>query len=124
MMDDALVDQWHMTRALELAQRGQGLVEPNPLVGCVIADAGGIVGEGWHQRFGGPHAEVVAPKPPVVTLPAPRCTSRSNHVATRGRRLPVRKPFCGPAFAGSWPRCKIPFPGSAGAAFASCSRLA
>jgi diaminohydroxyphosphoribosylaminopyrimidine deaminase/5-amino-6-(5-phosphoribosylamino)uracil reductase len=50
-----------MARALELAERGRGWVEPNPLVGCVIVSAAGeVVGEGFHQRFGGPHAEVEA----------------------------------------------------------------
>lgn len=47
-----------MQRALELAKRGRGQVSPNPLVGCVIVSAKGeIIGEGWHERFGGPHAE-------------------------------------------------------------------
>jgi diaminohydroxyphosphoribosylaminopyrimidine deaminase/5-amino-6-(5-phosphoribosylamino)uracil reductase len=54
------LDLWHMSRALELARRGEGLVEPNPMVGCVIAQAGEVVGEGWHRRFGGAHAEVEA----------------------------------------------------------------
>lgn len=50
-----------MRRALELARRGEGAVEPNPQVGAVVLSAeGGIVGEGWHARFGGPHAEIVA----------------------------------------------------------------
>lgn len=49
-----------MQRALELARRGLGLVEPNPQVGCVLVQDGQIVGEGWHQRCGGPHAEVNA----------------------------------------------------------------
>jgi diaminohydroxyphosphoribosylaminopyrimidine deaminase/5-amino-6-(5-phosphoribosylamino)uracil reductase len=49
-----------MLRALDLARRGQGFVEPNPMVGCVIVREGAIVGEGWHQSFGGPHAEVEA----------------------------------------------------------------
>jgi diaminohydroxyphosphoribosylaminopyrimidine deaminase/5-amino-6-(5-phosphoribosylamino)uracil reductase len=49
-----------MLRALELARKGQGYVEPNPMVGCVIERDGEVVGEGWHQRFGGPHAEVEA----------------------------------------------------------------
>jgi diaminohydroxyphosphoribosylaminopyrimidine deaminase / 5-amino-6-(5-phosphoribosylamino)uracil reductase len=53
-------DSRFMLRALELARRGQGFVEPNPMVGCVIVRGGEIVGEGWHQRFGGPHAEVEA----------------------------------------------------------------
>jgi diaminohydroxyphosphoribosylaminopyrimidine deaminase / 5-amino-6-(5-phosphoribosylamino)uracil reductase len=51
-----------MLRAIDLARRGQGYVEPNPMVGCVIVQDGAIVGEGWHQRFGGPHAEVEALK--------------------------------------------------------------
>ncbi len=50
-----------MRRALELARRGEGLVEPNPMVGAVVADRSGkILGEGWHEQFGGPHAEVRA----------------------------------------------------------------
>ncbi|MCE9566693.1 MAG: bifunctional diaminohydroxyphosphoribosylaminopyrimidine deaminase/5-amino-6-(5-phosphoribosylamino)uracil reductase RibD [Planctomycetes bacterium] len=50
-----------MRHALALAARGRGFVEPNPMVGAVVLDsAGNLVGEGWHQRFGGPHAEVFA----------------------------------------------------------------
>src|SRR4051812_15368592 len=49
-----------MSHALALATRGQGSVEPNPMVGCVIVQDGEIVGEGWHEQFGGPHAEVNA----------------------------------------------------------------
>ncbi|MFF4457444.1 bifunctional diaminohydroxyphosphoribosylaminopyrimidine deaminase/5-amino-6-(5-phosphoribosylamino)uracil reductase RibD [Streptomyces goshikiensis] len=50
-----------MRRAIELAARGLGSTSPNPVVGCVITDASGVVvGEGWHQRAGGPHAEVHA----------------------------------------------------------------
>jgi diaminohydroxyphosphoribosylaminopyrimidine deaminase/5-amino-6-(5-phosphoribosylamino)uracil reductase len=50
-------EQRWMNHALELAARGRGRVEPNPLVGCVIVREGKLIGEGWHQRFGGPHAE-------------------------------------------------------------------
>lgn len=49
-----------MRRALELAERGAGRTNPNPLVGAVLVKEGQVVGEGYHQRFGGPHAEVVA----------------------------------------------------------------
>src|SRR5437764_1370496 len=49
-----------MARALELAERGRGWVEPNPLVGAVVVRDGIVVGEGWHEKFGGPHAEVNA----------------------------------------------------------------
>src|SRR5262245_32624786 len=50
-----------MRRALALAVRGQGSVEPNPMVGAVVLDvAGQLAGEGYHATFGGPHAEVIA----------------------------------------------------------------
>ncbi len=49
-----------MTRALALAARGRGRVEPNPMVGCVLVRKGKVVGEGYHHRFGGAHAEVDA----------------------------------------------------------------
>jgi diaminohydroxyphosphoribosylaminopyrimidine deaminase/5-amino-6-(5-phosphoribosylamino)uracil reductase len=49
-----------LERALELAERGRGTTHPNPVVGAVVARDGDVVGEGWHERKGGPHAEVVA----------------------------------------------------------------
>ena len=57
------VGRWEpdfLERALELAERGRGTTRPNPVVGAVVVDDGEIVGEGWHERPGGPHAEVVA----------------------------------------------------------------
>jgi diaminohydroxyphosphoribosylaminopyrimidine deaminase/5-amino-6-(5-phosphoribosylamino)uracil reductase len=53
-------DNRHMGHALALAARGQGRVEPNPMVGCVIVRDGQVVGEGFHEFFGGPHAEANA----------------------------------------------------------------
>ena len=53
-------DERWMRRALDLARRGLGETNPNPVVGCVIVKAGRVVGEGWHRRAGGPHAEVEA----------------------------------------------------------------
>lgn len=53
-------DHEFMQRALALAEGGRGAVEPNPLVGCVIVREGGVIGEGRHLQFGGPHAEVLA----------------------------------------------------------------
>lgn len=53
----AAIDAQWMRRALELARRGEGLVEPNPMVGCVIVRDGRVIAEGWHRLFGGPHAE-------------------------------------------------------------------
>jgi diaminohydroxyphosphoribosylaminopyrimidine deaminase/5-amino-6-(5-phosphoribosylamino)uracil reductase len=49
-----------LERALELAERGRGTTRPNPVVGAVVVRDGEVVGEGWHERKGGPHAEVVA----------------------------------------------------------------
>ncbi len=50
----------YLELALELAERGRGTTRPNPVVGAVVVADGTIVGEGWHERKGGPHAEVVA----------------------------------------------------------------
>jgi diaminohydroxyphosphoribosylaminopyrimidine deaminase/5-amino-6-(5-phosphoribosylamino)uracil reductase len=53
-------DALFMERALELAARGMDSTDPNPRVGCVLVRAGDVVGEGWHERAGEPHAEVFA----------------------------------------------------------------
>ncbi len=55
-----MTDQMYMRSALDLACHGLGKTSPNPVVGCVIVKRGRIVGQGWHQRCGGPHAEVLA----------------------------------------------------------------
>ncbi len=54
-------EEFYMRRALQLAANGAGHVSPNPMVGAVIVEPSGkIIGEGWHRRYGGPHAEVNA----------------------------------------------------------------
>jgi diaminohydroxyphosphoribosylaminopyrimidine deaminase/5-amino-6-(5-phosphoribosylamino)uracil reductase len=53
-------DAAHLRRALQLAELGLYTTDPNPRVGCVIADQGRVLGEGWHARAGEPHAEVLA----------------------------------------------------------------
>ncbi len=53
-------DLIHLERAVELAGRGAGSVKPNPVVGAVVAREGRMLGEGWHQEYGGAHAEVNA----------------------------------------------------------------
>ena len=56
----AETDVLHLARALQLAERGLYTTDPNPRVGCVLAKGERVVGEGWHERAGGPHAEVQA----------------------------------------------------------------
>lgn len=55
-----VTDQFYMKRALSLARRGKAWVSPNPMVGAVIVKKGRIIGEGYHQKFGGNHAEINA----------------------------------------------------------------
>ena len=55
-----LNDSFYMKRALKLASRGSGSTSPNPLVGAVIVKEGRIIGEGWHEKVGKPHAEINA----------------------------------------------------------------
>jgi diaminohydroxyphosphoribosylaminopyrimidine deaminase/5-amino-6-(5-phosphoribosylamino)uracil reductase len=54
------LDETWMRRAVDLAERGRGAVEPNPLVGAVVVRDGAVVGEGWHRKYGEAHAEVNA----------------------------------------------------------------
>lgn len=87
-MQHRLIIETAMARAVELAARGLGRTSPNPVVGCVVLDASGrIVGEGHHERAGGPHAEVVALRAAgdaarggtaVVTLEPCRHTGRTG----------------------------------------------
>ena len=53
-------DEKYMARCLQLARHGEFTTAPNPMVGAVIVHEGRIIGEGWHRRYGGPHAEVNA----------------------------------------------------------------
>lgn len=64
----------HMKRALELATKGWPDVQPNPMVGSVITKSGKVVAEGYHQKFGGPHAEVNAIKALPKEIDPKDCT--------------------------------------------------
>ena len=59
-MTFSVLDAMHMAQALRLAEQGLYTTQPNPRVGCVIAHGERVVGQGWHQRAGEPHAEVYA----------------------------------------------------------------
>ena len=54
------IDKKYMRMAIELAKRGTGAVNPNPMVGAIVVKNGKVIGEGYHKFFGGPHAEVYA----------------------------------------------------------------
>jgi diaminohydroxyphosphoribosylaminopyrimidine deaminase/5-amino-6-(5-phosphoribosylamino)uracil reductase len=59
-MTDPAIDRHWLLQAVAVGERGSKAVRPNPRVGCVLVRDGVLVGEGWHARVGGPHAEVVA----------------------------------------------------------------
>lgn len=84
-----------MRRALQLAERGSGETNPNPMVGCVIVRKGRVVGEGWHERAGGPHAERVA-----LDRAGSRARGATLYVNLEPcAHLAKRTPPCAPALA-------------------------
>ncbi|MDR3231293.1 MAG: bifunctional diaminohydroxyphosphoribosylaminopyrimidine deaminase/5-amino-6-(5-phosphoribosylamino)uracil reductase RibD [Synergistaceae bacterium] len=62
MVSKRVLDEYYMSRALSLAWRGLDAARPNPMVGCVLVKDRRVIGEGWHDRCGGDHAEVAALK--------------------------------------------------------------
>jgi diaminohydroxyphosphoribosylaminopyrimidine deaminase/5-amino-6-(5-phosphoribosylamino)uracil reductase len=93
------IHETFMRRALEIARRGEGRVEPNPRVGAVLVRSGRIVGEGWHDVFGGPHAEVNA----LHAAGAGRRAKRAGPPPLRGATLYVTLEPC--AHFGKTPPC-------------------
>lgn len=86
-------DHVHMAHALQLAARGRYSTPPNPAVGCVLLDAGGVpVGEGWHRRAGEPHAEVHA-----LEIAAGRARGGSAYVTLEPCAHHGRTPPCADA---------------------------
>jgi diaminohydroxyphosphoribosylaminopyrimidine deaminase / 5-amino-6-(5-phosphoribosylamino)uracil reductase len=82
-------DARFMRRALELAERGRGLTSPNPMVGAVVVSDGEIVGEGYHERAGGPHAEVMA-----LAAAGPRSRGATIYVTLEPCSYHGRTPPC------------------------------
>ena len=74
VMDQSELDRWHMQRALDLARQGEGYVEPNPMVGCVIVQGAEIIGEGWHRRFSEAMPRSRHFRSPGNGPPGPPCT--------------------------------------------------
>jgi diaminohydroxyphosphoribosylaminopyrimidine deaminase/5-amino-6-(5-phosphoribosylamino)uracil reductase len=91
-MDFNQSDYAAMLRALALAERGRGSVEPNPLVGAVLVRGGRTVGEGWYQRFGGPHAEVQA-----LAAAGDRARGATLYVSLEPCDHAGKTPACAPA---------------------------
>ena len=89
-------DHAHMARALRLAERGLFTTQPNPRVGCVIAHGDEVVGEGWHQRAGGAHAEVFA-----LQSAGARARGAAAHVTLEPCGLHGRTSPCADALIGA-----------------------
>jgi diaminohydroxyphosphoribosylaminopyrimidine deaminase / 5-amino-6-(5-phosphoribosylamino)uracil reductase len=84
-------DARFMARALELAARAAGETNPNPMVGCVVVKAGRVVGEGFHRRAGGPHAEVFA-----LREAGYRARGATLYVTLEPCSVAARTPACAP----------------------------
>jgi len=89
-------DARFMERALELARRGLGETNPNPVVGCVVVRNGRVVGEGYHRRAGGPHAEIVA-----LTRAGAKASGATLYVTLEPCTHQGRTPPCAPRVVAS-----------------------
>ena len=89
-------DATHLRRAVELGRRGWGGVHPNPMVGCVLVKDGRVVGEGWHERWGGAHAEVRA-----LQAAGPLAEGSTAYVSLEPCRHEGKTPACTGALAGA-----------------------
>jgi diaminohydroxyphosphoribosylaminopyrimidine deaminase/5-amino-6-(5-phosphoribosylamino)uracil reductase len=104
------MDVGWMRRALELAGRGRGAVEPNPLVGAVLIREGEVVGEGWHQRFGGPHAEVEALRTAGDAARGATCYVTLEPCCHCGKTPPCTRALIQARVARVIAACRDPFP--------------
>jgi diaminohydroxyphosphoribosylaminopyrimidine deaminase/5-amino-6-(5-phosphoribosylamino)uracil reductase len=94
-MSFSAADHAFMARALQLARRGLNTTTPNPRVGCVIVRDGHVIGEGWHEKAGGPHAEAACAGAIVWrrrARAAPPPMSRWSPAAISAARRPVPMP--------------------------------
>ena len=111
------LDQSLMRRALAEAERGRGAVEPNPLVGAVVAHAGRIVGVGHHARFGGPHAEVVALAEAGAAARGATLYVTLEPCCHHGKTPPCTEAVCAAGIARVVAAVRDPFPKVAGGGF-------
>ena len=76
-----MTDEFYMRRAIELAKKGRGWTNPNPMVGAVIVKNGSIIGEGYHEKCGELHAERNA----IASLTESRAVIMGRHHRVRKR---------------------------------------
>src|ERR1700730_9195673 len=88
----AAADRRWMARALDLSRRGLGETNPNPMVGSTVVKSGRVVGEGWHRRAGGPHAEAHA-----LRAAGPAARGATAYVTLEPCAHQGRTPPCAPA---------------------------
>ena len=89
-MKNLLHEKW-MRRALELAGRGRIGTSPNPMVGACVVSDGRIAGEGWHQKYGGDHAEIHALKAAGKKTRGASLYVTLEPCSTWGKRLRARR---------------------------------
>lgn len=111
-------DHAHMARALQLAERGAYTTKPNPMVGCVIADGGRVLGEGWHERAGGPHAEVHALRQAGETARGATAYVTLEPCAHHGRTPPCADALVAAGVTRVVAACRDPYHQVAGQGFA------
>ena len=88
-MSFAAFDRAMMARALELAAKGLYTTTPNPRVGCVVTQGEAVVGEGWHEKAGAPHAEAIA-----IERAGPRAAGATVYVSLEPCNHQGRTPPC------------------------------
>ena len=93
-------DQIFMREALRLAAKGQGRTSPNPMVGAVVVAGDAIVGRGYHERAGGPHAEVNALRDAGEKAAGATLLSRWSRATTTGEPRPAPRLWPKAASAG------------------------
>lgn len=111
-------DHLHMACALRLAEKGAYTTKPNPMVGCVIAHGDEVVGEGWHERAGEPHAEVHALRAAGERARGATAYVTLEPCAHTGRTGPCSEALIGAGVARVVAAMRDPFPQVDGAGFA------
>ncbi len=86
-----MTDQEYMLRAIQLAKKGEGWTNPNPMVGAVIVKDGRIIGEGYHKKCGELHAERNAIASLTESAEGATIMLRWNHAVIMARHRRVRK---------------------------------